>query len=325
MIVFAKFRAFCFALIVLLVASSALAAHRKKHHFMEAEKAKVSGEILSRDGDHINVHEKKSDEIIVINIGDPTRIERKTHKISFYRHKDLDVTALLPGLTIEADGVGTANGELNAIKISFTPDDFAVAVAEEKQVLANEASAKNAQSSANEAMAAAAAAQNSATQAQTSADQANVKAEAAGVVGVADAEAIASVNQRVSDLDKYQLQSETDVFFDRDSAVLKNEAKPALADLAKLAKSFDGYLIEIAGYASDTLPSRTDQKLSEERAAAVARFLYESQNIPMRRILMPVGYGSTHHLTKNSDSVGRELNRRVDVKILVNKSMQEGL
>jgi len=142
---------------------------------------------------------------------------------------------------------------------------------------------------------------------------------------VTDAAAIAAVDQRVSDIDKYELQSETDVFFDRDSAVLKNEAKPALADLAKLAKSFQGYLIEISGYASNTLGKNTDQKLSETRAAAVARYLFEDQNIPMRRILMPVGYGSTHRLVNNNGTVGRELNRRVDVKVLVNKSAEEGL
>ena len=152
-----------------------------------------------------------------------------------------------------------------------------------------------------------------------------MQAEAAGVVGLADAAAIAAVDQRVSDLDDYKIESENDVFFDRDSAVLKDAAKPALADLAKLAKSFPGYLIEISGYASNTLGSKTDQKLSEKRAAAVARYFYEAQNIPMRRILMPVGYGSTHGLANNTDAEGRELNRRVDVKVLVNKSLEEGL
>ena len=78
-----------------------------------------------------------------------------------------------------------------------------------------------------------------------------MQAQAAGVVGLADAAAIAAVDQRVSDLDDYKIESENDVFFDRDSAVLKDEAKPALADLAKLAKSFQGYLIEI----SDTPPT----------------------------------------------------------------------
>src|SRR6202043_625012 len=84
-----------------------------------------------------------------------------------------------------------------------------------------------------------------------------LQAEAAGVVGLADAAAIAAVDQRVSELDDYKIESENDVFFDRDSAILKEGAKPALADLAKLAKSFHGYLIEISGYTSNALGSKT--------------------------------------------------------------------
>ena len=321
-----KLSALLCAIATVLITSSALAATTSKtHQLTPGEKAKMSGLIVSRDGDLVRVRDKKSHEVITVNIGDATHIERKNHKLPFYRHTEMDVTALLPGLTIEAEGIGNSNGRLEASKISFTPDDFAIEVAQEKQVLANKAAAQNAQSTANEAATAAGGAQSSADQAQNAADQASLQAEAAGVVGLADAAAIAAVDQRVSDLDDYEIESENDVFFDRDSAVLKEEAKPALADLAKLAKSFHGYLIEISGYASNALGSKTDQKLSEERAAAVARYFSEVQNIPMRRILMPVGYGSTHPVASNAHAVGREINRRVDVKVLVNKSLEEGL
>jgi outer membrane protein OmpA-like peptidoglycan-associated protein len=314
-----------YAIAIVLITSSAFAATANKaHQFEPGEKAKISGSIMSRDGDQIRVRDKKSSEVEVVSIGDATHIERKSHKFPFYRHTDLDVTALLPGLTIEAEGVGDSNGQLDASKISFAPDDFAIEVAQERQVQANKTAAQHAQSSANEAATAAGTAQSSAGQAQNSADQAAMQAEAAGDVGLVDAAAIAAVNQRVSDLDDYKVEMENDVYFDRDSVVLKEEAKPALADLAKLAKSSRGYLIEISGYASNTQGVNTDQKLSEERAAAVARYFYEVQNIPMRRILIPVGYGSTHRIANNTDTVGRELNRRVDVKVLVNKSSEEG-
>jgi outer membrane protein OmpA-like peptidoglycan-associated protein len=81
----------------------------------------------------------------------------------------------------------------------------------------------------------------------------------------------------------------------------------------------------MTGYASNTLGNKKDQKLSEQRATVVARYFYEVENIPMRRILVPVGYGSTHRLASNADAEGRELNRRVDVKLLVNKSVEEGM
>ena len=315
----------CAIATILITSSSFAATTGKTRQLTPGEKVKMSGLIQSRDGDLVRVRDKKSHEVIMVSIVDATQIERKTHKLPFYRHTDMDVTALLPGLTVEAEGVANSKGQLEASKISFTPDDFAIEVAQQQQVAANKAAAQNAQSTANEATTAAGAAQSSADQAQNAADQASVQAEAAGVVGLADAAAIAAVDHRVSELDDYKTESENDVYFDRDSAVLKEDAKPALADLAKLAKSFNGYLIEISGYASNTLGSKTDQKLSEERAAAVANYFYEVQNIPMRRILIPVGYGSTHPVASNAQAVGREINRRVDVKVLINKSLEEGL
>jgi flagellar motor protein MotB len=45
----------------------------------------------------------------------------------------------------------------------------------------------------------------------------------------------------------------------------------------------------------------------------------------MRRILVPVGYGATQPAASNRDPQGRELNRRVDIKVLVNKSLGQGL
>jgi outer membrane protein OmpA-like peptidoglycan-associated protein len=320
-----KLSALLCAVATILIASSAFAATGKTLQLTPGEKAKISGLILSRDGDLVRVREKKSHEVITVSISDATQIERKKHEFPFYRHTDMDVTALLPGLTIEVEGIANSSGQLETRTISFTPDDFAIEVAQQQQVLANKAAAQNAQSTANLATTAAGGAQSSAAQAQNSADQATSQAEAAGVVGLADAAAIAAVDQRVSEFDDYKIESENDVFFDRDSAILKEDAKPALANLAKLAKSFHGYLIEISGYASNTLGSKTDQKLSEERADAVARYFYEVQNIPMRRILIPVGFGSTHRLANNTDVVGRELNRRVDVKVLVNKTLEEGV
>lgn len=162
-----KFSALRCTIAIVLITSAAFAATTNKtRHFVQGEKAKVSGLIVSRDGDLVRIRDKKSHEVIAVNIGDATHIERKEHKFPFYRHTELDVTALLPGLTIEAEGVGNSNGQLEASKISFTPDDFAIEVAEEQQVLANKTSAQNAQSIANEAAVAASTAQSSADQAQ---------------------------------------------------------------------------------------------------------------------------------------------------------------
>jgi outer membrane protein OmpA-like peptidoglycan-associated protein len=126
----------------------------------------------------------------------------------------------------------------------------------------------------------------------------------------------------VSDLDDYKTVADAGIYFANDQAALDEAAKKDLDTLAALAMSLDGYAIEISGYASGSGPGELNQKLSEERAAAVTRYLEEVRNIPVRRIVTPVGYGSTHPDAPNTDAHGRALNRRVEVKVLVHGDLQ---
>jgi len=255
----------------------------KARRFSQGESSKVSGLILSRDGELIRVHDKKSGELVVVRIDDSTKVERNKYKFPFYRHVDMDVTALLPGLNIEAEGVGNSVGQLDARRVWFSPDDFAIEVAEEQQILANKVSTERAQASANQ-------------------------------------------SQRVSNLDGYKNEFEVAIFFQEGSSVLGESAKRDLDNLADIAKSLNGYMIDISGYAAHHKFSiAEDQKLSEERAAAVARYFLEVNNIPMRRILVPVGYGATHPAASNENAHGRNLNRHVDIKVLVNTNVEQGM
>lgn len=314
----------CWAIVVAMLGTLLCAASADTSRIPQGANAKVTGLILSRNGDTIRVKDKKSGGIVVVNIGDNTRIERRQGRLPFYRHTQMDVTAMLPGLTIEAEGRGDAKGQLNAEKIFFSPDEFAVAIAQQQEVMANRNAAKNATSTAQEGVADAGQAQSSANQAKASADQADANAQTAGALGVADAVGVSTLEKRVSQLDDYKNEFEVDVFFARDSAVLDEKARKDLNNLGDIAKSLDGYLIEVAGYSSNTLSKEADQKLSEERAAVVAQYLRETKEIPLRRILMPVGYGATHPAVSNKDAYDRELNRHVDIKVLVNKSLGQG-
>jgi len=306
--------------IILLVGSFAHAATPTKK-FEVGKKAKVNGSIVSRNGDLVTIKVKKEGASAIVNITDNTKIERE--KSFRLRKEDMDVTAMVPGLTISAEGVGNGNGQLDAGKITFNPDTFAVEVAEEKQIEANKAAAANAQTTANQGVAAAGQAQASASKAQSSANQAGQLAAAAGTGAAMDAEAISLVNKRVSDLGDYATVVEAALFFDPDQSNLSADAKKALDKLASDAMSTQHYMIEIAGYASSTGTKTQNQKLSDERATAVAQYLRNSANVPMRRILTPAGYGATHAAAPNSDPEGRDINRRVDVKVLVNKGLNE--
>jgi outer membrane protein OmpA-like peptidoglycan-associated protein len=309
----------CGALLAVMTLASLAYAQTS---FTSGEKAKVKGTIMSRRGDLVKVQDTKTGASAIVKITDDTKIVRNKSKVLFRRHQDMDVTAMVPGLTINVEGVGNSSNQLDASKITFSPDEFAIEVAQQQQIDANKRATANAQSTANQGVTAAGFAQSSANQAQTTANQAGFTAQAAGTVAVMNSAAVQMVNKRVSDLDDYQTVAEAAIFYPTGQYALDAAAKADLDKLAALALSTDGYMIEIAGYASKTGTKAANQQLSEDRAAAVANYLRSHGNIPMRRILAPAGYGATHPDAENTDPQGRELNRRVDVKLMVNKGLQ---
>lgn len=307
-----------------LFVGMALVARADSDLTANGKKVEVKGVIVSRSGDLVNVQEKKSGEVVLVKLGDNTIIERERGLHSFFRHTDMDVTALVPGLTIEAEGVGNSEAQLEATKVKFNPDVFAVAVAEEQQVQANKAAVGQAQTTADQGVTNAAAAQTSANQAQTSANQAQSSADQGVATAVAAGIAADAVNQRVSDLGDYTTVAQVQVYFRNDGSKLDGKSKAALDQLAAATSGATGYLIEVAGYASHNGTAEHNQKLSEDRAASVVHYLIEKDNVSMRRIVVPAGYGATHPAAENTDKEGRALNRRVDVKVLVNKGLHEG-
>jgi outer membrane protein OmpA-like peptidoglycan-associated protein len=307
---------------VILLTITALASMSFAQTFTAGEKGKVKGTIKSRTGDLVKIQDDKTGSIALIKITDDTTIVRDKAKVSFHRHEDMDVTAMVPGLTIKVEGVGNAANQLEASKITFSPDAFAIEVAQEQQIMANKSAASGAQATADQGVTAAGTAQSSANQAQTTADQAGTVAEDAGSIAMMNAGAVEMVNKRVSDLNDYQTVAEAVIYYAAGKYALDDAAKADLDKLTALTSSTDGYLIEIAGYASKTGTKAGNQQLSEDRAEGVANYLRNTGNVPMRRIVAPAGYGSTHPDAANTDPQGRELNRRVDVKLIVNKGLQ---
>ena len=80
-----------------------------------------------------------------------------------------------------------------------------------------------------------------------------------------------------------------------------------------------GYVIEISGYADATGNVGRNRVINQQRADAVVRYLQENYDIPLRRIVTPFGYGVIRPVADNTTAAGRRQNRRVEVKILVNR------
>jgi outer membrane protein OmpA-like peptidoglycan-associated protein len=122
-------------------------------------------------------------------------------------------------------------------------------------------------------------------------------------------------------MDDYTTQTTTAVNFKVNSAVLTDDAKAKLDELATAATNTKGYVIEIAGFTDSTGGLQKNRLLSQRRADSVIRYLVENHSIPLRRIITPYGYGKTNPIADNSTREGREQNRRVEIKLLVNKGL----
>ena len=275
-------------------------------------KTKVQGVIVTRDGNLVKVQEKKSGSIREITITNSTQIE--------HDHA-MGMKALIPGMNVKVKGLKNAAGEIEAKKVKLKPNSLSMAVAAQQEILDNKAAAGQAQASADEGIAKAGGAQTSADQAQNTANQGLTTAQSATTMATANAAGIGVLNERVSDLGNYNVVASSEVYFKNGSSRLSKDSQAALDAFIAANSNANGYVIEIDGYTSSTGSATYNQSLSDRRAAAVAEYLREKDNVVAWRVVAPAGYGKTHPAAANSTSKGRAENRRVEVKVLVSKGI----
>ena len=96
---------------------------------------------------------------------------------------------------------------------------------------------------------------------------------------------------------------------------------PQLLALAEKAKTINGYMIEVKGYASASGSASLNQKLSEERAYNVSNILLQQGRIPLTNMLAPAAMGESRQIAKDKTADAEAENRRVRVRILQNKAV----
>jgi outer membrane protein OmpA-like peptidoglycan-associated protein len=105
------------------------------------------------------------------------------------------------------------------------------------------------------------------------------------------------------------------LYFDFDKATFKTDSYTELNKLEAMMNQNPGMVVEIAGHADAVGTKEYNQQLSQRRAQAVKDYLTK-KGIDTRRV-KPVGYGKSKPLASNDDEEdGRELNRRVEFKVL---------
>jgi OOP family OmpA-OmpF porin len=89
------------------------------------------------------------------------------------------------------------------------------------------------------------------------------------------------------------------------------------------ASAAKAYMIEVAGHTDATGSDAKNFRLSRARADAVVQYLAVTHKIPLRRFVTPMGYGKTDYVADNTTAEGRSQNRRVDVKMIINRGLNQ--
>jgi outer membrane protein OmpA-like peptidoglycan-associated protein len=281
---------------------------------------KIKGTVIRRDADTFTVRDMNGMDTVVL-MTDRTSVRTKG---GFLRSgSNYGSTQILRGLNLEVEGRGDSSGQLVAEKIRFNESDYRVAqtvesrvnpvenrVGEtENRVSQVEQNAQRMSGQLDELAAVSNAAKGGAKAAQETAD--------AAIAGVS------ATNDRISALDDYQAQESTAILFRTNSAVLTQEAKAQLDALARKAETAKGYLVEVSGYTDASGSVAKNRRLSQQRADAVVRYLAENHRIPLRRIITPFGNGESLAVADNTPREGRAQNRRVEVRVLVNRGLAQ--
>lgn len=126
---------------------------------------------------------------------------------------------------------------------------------------------------------------------------------------------------RMGDIDKYNIKSITNVYFDTGKALLSAKAREDLCATATAAEGADNALMLVVGYTDSVGSDEYNQQLSERRAGSVINYLQQACHWKPYRMLTPTGMAEADPLASNDTAEGKAQNRRVSVNILVSKGL----
>ena len=275
--------------------------------------AEVKGMIITRIGATLVVKSGAGTTTVVLTDDTTTKDDRGVLGLD---KEHLSDAVLIPGLKVQVKGASDAQGRVVAKTITTDGDDLETAEMVQaglhptaQQVEANvQAIANNQQNIA-------------AHEAQLKTLAANQQDLAAQREQLASSiSAIEETTNRFTALNEYEVKGATTLKFNTGSSEISAADQDVLKQLAATATGLPGYIIEVTGYADTTGNAAMNTKLSEDRAKAVIVFLMQQGNVPVRHIVAPGAMGEYGAVASNETEAGRAENRRVEVKILVNKA-----
>lgn len=113
--------------------------------------------------------------------------------------------------------------------------------------------------------------------------------------------------------DEINLKLPSGISFDFNSSAVKPQFRPALDQVAQTLASYQSTFIDVSGHTDAIGTDAVNQRLSEQRAQAVADYLsYQGVN---RARMATRGFGKQYPIASNDTEEGRAQNRRVEIKL----------
>ena len=281
-------------------------------------KAEVKGMITTRTGETLIVKTADGNTTVVLTDSTTTKDDRGLFGLEKQR---LSSVVLIPGLKVEVDGTTDDQGRVVAKTITVDGDDLESAEMIQaglhptaEQVAANVKTLED-----HQGQLAGHGVQLASHKENIETNQQNISANKDKIQQ--NLSSIEEHSQRFAALTEFDVKGEATVKFGVGSAKISAADQEELKKLAETATGHKGYIIEVMGYADATGDAAMNTKLSEDRAKAVITHLVQQGNVPVRHIVAPGAMGEYGASAPNETKAGRAENRRVVVKILVNKGI----
>jgi outer membrane protein OmpA-like peptidoglycan-associated protein len=286
---------------------------------VSAQTVQLKGLIKGRSGPTI-ILQTSDAETITVTLTDTTEVGQVQGLLKA-RRKEMSMAALIPGLAVEIEATRDQHNQLVAKSVKFKGDDLKTAKSIQAglhetstQTQRNAEEVKKNQEDLDKQRAAL-----QKQQQQVSAQQQKI-AENQQKIAQNQA-AIDAAIARFGQLDDYYILEEVTVYFGNGKTNLESKYQAPLLQLAQKAKTIQGYMIEVKGYASSVGSEAVNERFSEDRADNVANFLLRQGHISLTSMLAPAAMGESDQVGKSETAEGQAQNRRVVVRILQNKGV----
>ena len=282
------------------------------------DKAEAKGMIMSRTGETLIVSGPQGRVTVVLTDDTMTKDDKGLFGLD---KEQMSSVVLIPGLKVDVDGTPDEQGRVVAKTITVDGDDLETAemIQSGLHPTAEQVATNMRTIEANRQGIAANQLQLAAHKENIGTNQQNIASNKQQIDE--NIKNIEENTQRFMALSEYEVKGEGTVRFPVGSSTISSTDQEQLKTLSQTATGLRGFIVEVTGYTDSTGSPAVNTKLSEDRAKAVVTYLIQQCSVPMRHIVAPGAMGEYGSAAPNETKAGRAENRRVEVKILVNKGI----